>query len=88
MTKPPLPSSDTWSSPTSLPSPCVQLCIIEPLSGLCEGCGRSLAEIGRWAGMSQNEQRTVLKQLGSRLRRLRAFLRDHEDAASPDPGEP
>jgi uncharacterized protein len=73
-------------SKSSLPSPCVQLCIIEPLSGLCEGCGRSLTEIGRWPGMSQAEQRKVLKDLGARLRMLRALMRERDDEPASDGG--
>ncbi len=62
-----------------VPSPCIHLCVIEPLSGLCEGCGRSLSEIGRWAGMSDDEQRKVLKALAPRLKRLRASLREEPE---------
>jgi len=31
--------------PVPVESPCVQLCRIDPASGLCEGCARSLDEI-------------------------------------------
>jgi len=29
-------------------SPCAKICTLDPVSGLCSGCGRSLAEIERW----------------------------------------
>jgi predicted Fe-S protein YdhL (DUF1289 family) len=57
----------------------VNICVIDPASGLCEGCGRSLAEIGRWPGMSADQRRQVLKDLGARLRRLRRQSRDRAD---------
>ncbi len=63
----------------ALPSPCVQICVVDPLTGLCEGCGRSLSEIGRWAGMSEDEQRKVLKTLASRLKVLRAHRREEPE---------
>lgn len=62
-----------------VPSPCIHVCVIDPLSGLCEGCGRSLAEIGRWAAMSDKDQRKTLKLLAPRLRALRARLREEPD---------
>lgn len=66
-----------------VPSPCIHVCVIDPLSGFCEGCGRSLAEIGRWAAMSDDEQRKVLKLLAPRLRALRARLRDEPNEDRP-----
>ncbi|PSC05766.1 DUF1289 domain-containing protein [Alsobacter soli] len=58
----------------SAPSPCVNLCVIEPASGLCEGCGRSMAEIGRWPTLSEAERRRITRQLGRRLKALRRSL--------------
>ena len=29
----------------SIESPCIKVCAVDPRSGLCLGCGRSLAEI-------------------------------------------
>jgi predicted Fe-S protein YdhL (DUF1289 family) len=63
-----------------VPSPCIQVCVIDPLSGLCEGCGRSLAEIGRWAAMSDEDQRKLLKLLAPRLRALRGRLREESES--------
>jgi len=40
-------------------SPCVNICVIEPKSGLCTGCLRSLDEIGAW-GMMDNDTRAAL----------------------------
>ena len=33
---------------TAIESPCIRLCQISATHGICEGCGRTLAEIGGW----------------------------------------
>lgn len=53
-------------------SPCIQVCILDPVTGLCEGCGRTLDEIGRWARMSEAERRAVMDALEERRRRTLA----------------
>ena len=47
-------------------SPCIKVCVIDAVSGLCAGCGRSLAEIAGWAGMSDAERRRIMQELPSR----------------------
>ena len=37
-------------------SPCIKLCTIDPATGLCAGCGRSLREIGAWLSYSHAER--------------------------------
>jgi predicted Fe-S protein YdhL (DUF1289 family) len=49
-------------------SPCDGTCRIEPASGLCAGCSRTLAEIAGWATMSHPEQRALLAVLAGRRR--------------------
>ncbi|WP_410216975.1 DUF1289 domain-containing protein [Paracoccus sp. (in: a-proteobacteria)] len=53
-------------------SPCIKLCRIDPVSGWCGGCLRSLDEIARWGAMPPGDRRNVLAQLPGR----RAALRD------------
>ena len=31
-------------------TPCIKICVVDPLSGLCIGCGRTVAEISALAG--------------------------------------
>ena len=57
------------SPPLRASSPCIQVCILDPVTGLCEGCGRTLDEIGRWARMSEAERRVVMDALQERMRR-------------------
>lgn len=49
-------------------SPCINICRMNPDSGLCEGCLRTLDEIARWSAMSDVQKRGVLAQLASRRR--------------------
>ena len=47
-------------------SPCTRVCTLDPVSGLCLGCGRSLAEITRWTQMSDAERARLIAELGRR----------------------
>lgn len=47
-------------------SPCIQVCVIDPTSGLCRGCARTIEEIGAWAGMNAGERRRVMDTLAGR----------------------
>ena len=48
-------------------SPCNKFCAIDPVTRLCAGCGRSLAEIGQWASYSNEERQRILNELPERL---------------------
>ena len=39
---------DSCSAMAAIETPCEKICIVDQPSGLCRGCGRSLAEIERW----------------------------------------
>ena len=47
-------------------SPCINVCRMNPQSGLCEGCLRTLDEIAAWSAMSDAEKRRILDQLPMR----------------------
>jgi hypothetical protein len=51
-------------------SPCVRICVIDPVSRLCEGCGRTLAEIAAWSGMSEAQRLEVMSRLAERDKQL------------------
>jgi predicted Fe-S protein YdhL (DUF1289 family) len=53
-------------------SPCVQICVLDPLSDLCIGCGRTGAEIAAWPGLSEPERRDIMAGLEGRLRAARS----------------
>jgi predicted Fe-S protein YdhL (DUF1289 family) len=50
-------------------SPCVRHCTLEPETGICVGCGRTLPEIGKWMRYTDDERRAIMADLGDRLAR-------------------
>ena len=52
---------------TGVASPCTSVCTIDPSSGLCAGCLRTLDEIARWSAMDDDEKRAVIAALPDRL---------------------
>ncbi|MDB5101939.1 MAG: hypothetical protein JWM80_6360 [Cyanobacteria bacterium RYN_339] len=55
----------------SVPSPCVNVCQLDPTGRVCLGCFRNLAEIGGWMGMDDQAKRKAL-QACDRRRQERA----------------
>jgi predicted Fe-S protein YdhL (DUF1289 family) len=53
-------------------SPCANICIVDPGSGLCRGCGRSLHEIEHWTRYTDAERARLSAELPQRLAILRA----------------
>ena len=49
-----------------LPSPCISVCQMDDLSGLCVGCYRTRAEIATWGSMDQDDQILLLDVLRDR----------------------
>jgi uncharacterized protein len=52
--------------PSPIESPCNKVCVIDGASGLCIGCGRTLAEIGGWISMTADARRRVMDELPAR----------------------
>ncbi len=52
-------------------SPCVKICTYDAQSGLCGGCGRTLAEITDWFSMTDAQRRAVMEELPIRLKTLK-----------------
>jgi uncharacterized protein len=48
-------------------SPCNKVCTIDPRSGLCHGCGRTLTEIAQWGALSDSERERIMAELPQRL---------------------
>ncbi len=51
-------------------TPCVKLCVVDPETGFCIGCGRTRTEIGSWLGISPGERKSIMQNLGERLETL------------------
>lgn len=49
-----------------LPSPCIDVCRMDPASGLCEGCLRTIDEIAHWGAADENYKRAVWQELKRR----------------------
>ena len=44
-------------------TPCIAVCMMDPKTNLCFGCGRTLPEIARWHRMERAERLAVMAQL-------------------------
>ena len=49
-----------------VPSPCIDICEIDPESGLCVGCLRNGHEITVWAAADDDLKRTILRRVERR----------------------
>jgi predicted Fe-S protein YdhL (DUF1289 family) len=47
-------------------SPCINVCKMNEVTGVCEGCQRSIDEIASWSAYSDREKRAVLERLPAR----------------------
>ncbi len=53
--------------PSEMESPCLKICVMEPGSKLCRGCGRTIEEIAAWSTMNAGERRRIMSSLPARL---------------------
>jgi len=53
----------------AISSPCVRICVIDPVNKLCEGCGRTLQEIAQWSRLSEAERLSIMATLEARLKK-------------------
>jgi len=65
-------------------TPCIAVCMIDPRTSLCFGCGRTLPEIARWGRMDSAERQAVMAQLA--LRMAESGLAQPEPAANSRAG--
>ena len=61
-----------------VPSPCINVCVMDARTGLCTGCQRTLDEIAAWSGLDDAERRAVWARIGLRRAALNAAI------ATPD----
>lgn len=67
MDAPPSPATP----PKAIATPCVKVCIVDPESGLCLGCFRTLQEIGGWSRLPEEERLALMRDLPARRGRIR-----------------
>jgi hypothetical protein len=48
-------------------TPCIAVCMMDPKTGLCFGCGRTLPEIARWHRMDSEGRQAVMAELSARM---------------------
>ena len=48
-------------------TPCIAVCMMDPKTKLCFGCGRTLPEIARWHRMDSAERLAVMEGLAARM---------------------
>ena len=51
----------------SIETPCIAVCMIDPRSSLCFGCGRTLPEIARWHRIDSAERLAIMARLPARM---------------------
>ena len=51
-------------------SPCIKVCVIDPVSRLCTGCLRTLDEIAAWATLTPEVRQRIIADLPARKPRL------------------
>ena len=51
-------------------TPCIKVCVVDPETGFCIGCGRTRMEIGSWLGLSIAERRDIMQGLPERVASL------------------
>jgi predicted Fe-S protein YdhL (DUF1289 family) len=61
-------TQDTAPSAVRPNSPCTNICRMDPATGWCLGCGRTIAEITAWSRWSAEEREPVWQALPSRHR--------------------
>ena len=47
-------------------TPCTGVCALDPATGMCLGCLRTIDEIACWASLSTEERRAVMGELPDR----------------------
>jgi uncharacterized protein len=53
---------------SEIPSPCIGVCQLDPDTGLCAGCLRTVAEIAAWPGATDDERLAIVQRLRARRR--------------------
>lgn len=50
----------------TVPSPCIDVCKMDPETDLCQGCLRTRAEIKAWKTLDDGAKRRLLAELATR----------------------
>lgn len=58
------------TAPAPIASPCIRVCVIDPISRFCLGCRRTLPEIAQWGAMGESGRARVMAELAQRQVRM------------------
>lgn len=47
-------------SAVDIQSPCIGVCSMDDLTGLCQGCYRTLGEIQQWWDLDSHQQKAII----------------------------
>lgn len=53
-----------------VPSPCINVCEMDPASGFCRGCMRTINEIVAWGSAPDEYKRAVWEQIRAREQQI------------------
>ncbi|GAA0755289.1 hypothetical protein GCM10009107_32630 [Ideonella azotifigens] len=70
---PPVLPAD-WSAGQPVPSPCISVCRMDPATGWCEGCLRSIDEIIAWSRQDEAGKLQVWARLPGRWQQQQEAL--------------
>jgi predicted Fe-S protein YdhL (DUF1289 family) len=48
-------------------TPCIKVCVLDPVSGFCTGCKRTLREIAAWGSMPDEMRAGIMADLPRRV---------------------
>lgn len=51
----------------SMDTPCIAVCFIDPATGLCAGCGRTMPEIAGWHRFDRDARLAIMGALPQRM---------------------
>ena len=68
-------------------SPCTSVCAIDPPTGLCAGCYRTIDEIAGWIELSPQARRALIAVLGDRQARFGAAIAARQRGGGDSDGE-
>ena len=57
----------TFHSRIDIETPCVKVCVLDPESGYCIGCGRTRGEIASWLDLTEERRRDIMAGLPDRV---------------------
>jgi uncharacterized protein len=60
----------TFEHLQDIETPCIKICVVEPETGFCIGCGRTRQEIADWIGMTPQNRHAVISTLPERVATL------------------